>query len=99
MRSWRFGLTGVVVGFSTPMDPARVSDLGAYQLSTLRRGRRPVPVPVGISSATYDARTNSVTLKLIRPMRGGPLNLSISQTAVTSQDGLALNSRFSSRVS
>ncbi len=85
--------------FSEEMNLVRVSDLGAYQLTTMSRGRRPRPVPVGISGATYNPLTNSVTLTLIRPHRGeGILNLAIAAGSVAGQNGATLTSNFSSPV-
>ena len=66
------GTTAVVVTFSQPMNLVRVSDLGAYQLTTMSRGRRGRPIPVGVSGATYNPLTNSVTLTLIRPHGRAP---------------------------
>jgi hypothetical protein len=86
------------VTFSEEMNLVRVSDLGAYQLSTIGRGRRAHPKPVGISGATYNPLTNSVTLTLIRPHRGPVLNLAIAAGSVAGQNGAALTSNFSSPV-
>ena len=84
--------------FSEEMNLVRVSDLGAYQLTTMSRGRRARPMPVGISGATYNPLTNSVTLTLIRPHRAGVLNLAIAAGSVAAQNGAALTSNFSSPV-
>ena len=98
IRQRRQGTTAVVVTFSKPMDLVRVSDLGAYQLTTMSRGRRGRPIPVGVSGASYSPLTNSVTLTLIRPLRAGTLNLAIAAGSVAAQDGAALTSNFSSPV-
>ena len=84
--------------FSEAMNLVRVSDLGAYQLTTMSRGRRGRPIPVGVSGATYNPLTNSVTLTLIRPLRAGSLNLAIAGGSVTAQNGAALTTNFSSPV-
>ena len=90
--------TAVAVTFSEEMNLVRVSDLGAYQLSTMSRGRRARPRPVGISGATYNPLTNSVTLTLIRPHKAGVLNLAIAAGSVAAQNGAALTTNFSSPV-
>ncbi len=90
--------TAVVVTFSAEMNHVRVSDLGAYQLTTTNRGPRARPRPVGISGATYNPLTNSVTLTLIRPLRAGSLNLAIAGGSVAAQNGAALTTNFSSPV-
>ena len=94
----RRGLTAVVVSFSGPMDPVLAANLGAYQLTTLSRGRHPSAVPLGITTASYNAATYAVTLSLIRPLKRGPLSLSILGGAITGQNGLALATGFSARV-
>lgn len=92
------GLTAIVVTFSEPMDPVRVSSLGGYRLTTRSRGRHPYPVPVGISNASYNPQNNSVTLTLIRPLSKGPLYLTIAGGSVAGQNGAALTTDFASPV-
>jgi hypothetical protein len=98
VRQRRQGTTAVVVTFSEPMNLVRVSDLGAYQLTAMSRGRRGRPIPVGVSAATYNPLTNSVTLELIRAHKAGALNLAIAAGTVAGQDGAALTANFSSPV-
>jgi hypothetical protein len=86
------------VTFSEAMDPARVLNLGVYRLTTMSRGRRPHPVPVGITNTSYNPQTNSVTLTLIRPLSKGPLQLAIAGGSVAGQNGAALTTNFASRV-
>lgn len=94
----RRGLTAVVVTFSEAMDPAKVLDLGAYQLTTMSRGRRSHPLPVGIAVATYNPMTDAVTLSLSRPFRRGRLTLTVAGGAVAAQNGAPLTSPFASPV-
>jgi hypothetical protein len=98
VRKRRRGLAAVVVTFSEPMDPVRASNLGDYHLTTLSRGRHPRPVPLGISSASYNAQANAVTLNLMRPLARGPLFLAIAGGTVAAQNGAVLTTSFSSPV-
>jgi hypothetical protein len=98
VRKRRRGLTAVVVTFSEAMDPVRASNLGAYSLTTWSRGRHPRPVPVGISSASFNPQTNAVTLNLFRPLARGSLNLAIAGGTVAGQNGAVLTSSFSAPV-
>jgi hypothetical protein len=91
-------LTAVVVTFSEPMDTLHASNLGAYSLTTWSRGRRPHPVPVGISGASYDPQTNAVTLNLLRPLARGSLNLAIGGGTLVGQNGAVMPTTFSAPV-
>ena len=91
-------MTAVVVSYSGPMDPVRVSNLGAYHLTTVSRGRHPRTIPVGISSATYNSQAYTVTLSLVRPLAKGPLSLTIAGGSVSAQNGVSLGNNVSVRV-
>ena len=63
----RFGVhyfaTQIVVGFNGPLDPAQAQNIANYKIYSIGQdGRFDVPDPV--SSAVYNATTNSVTLTL-----------------------------------
>ena len=60
----------VVLGFSLALDASRAEDVRNYRLTTGGR-------PLGLRSATYDAATGHVTLRLARPLaaRGTPVRV------------------------
>lgn len=65
------GVTGMVLGFSKPLDPARAVDLGNYGYYVYRLGRdgrygTRDDSYVAIASATYDPSRYSVTLTFAR---------------------------------
>ena len=59
-------LTGLQIAFSGHLDPATAANLANYQLGLIKKGhtrKSPVKtVPVGLSSPSYNATTNIVTL-------------------------------------
>jgi parallel beta-helix repeat protein len=65
------GVTGMVLGFSKPLDPARAVDLGNYGYYVYRLGRdrrfgTRDDSYVAISGASYDPSQNAVTLAFAR---------------------------------
>ena len=71
-------VTGVVISFSTGLDPAQAQRLANYRLQQVGRSAARL-TRVDLSSATYDSALQSVTLSLIHPVpRGARLLLTIS---------------------
>lgn len=98
------GVTGLVITFDRPLDPAAAQDAANYQVSVPERsmhGRHEhrsaarSSRPAEVLGATYDAATRQVTLVLkSKGLRRGPAQLEINGTAggVASSDGVPLNS-------
>ena len=60
-------MTGVVISFSSALDPARAQDIGNYRLRLLSRGGgHGAPIP--LSAASYDPSSHSVTLTFASPL-------------------------------
>jgi hypothetical protein len=84
---------GVVVQFSEPMDAVRASNVAAYRL----RHQSLLPRAIAIESATYDAASRSVTLRLAQPRRLGLIRLTVRAALLTDLAGHRLDGNGDSR--
>ena len=78
-------IRAVTIGFDAPLTRSKALRLGNYHLSTAGAG-------MGLRAATYDQSTNTVTLRLTRPIsRKGPaVRVRIGGPGLTAPDGSTL---------
>src|SRR4051794_30978564 len=66
-------VTGLVMVFSKPLDPATAQNVNNYQISgSLKTPTSYTGFPVGASAAVYDPSQDSVTLVLAQPFKLSP---------------------------
>ncbi len=90
--------TTIILTFSDPMAVSPAQDSANYRLVWAGRGERPGALPehvIPIRRARYDAATESVTLRLVRPLPSNrTYTLTVNGTsagALTSASGMALD--------
>lgn len=93
--SARRKLTGLVVGFSEPLDPAVATNPAAYRLVSAGRDRRfgtRDDVAVALRPPAYDPATGRVTLTPLRRLASNqPVRLTIAGGAIADGAGNALD--------
>jgi hypothetical protein len=81
----------IVINFSSALDAADAQDLAAYHLVTLgklnRKTHQHATRAVKLTSANYNAATNTVTLAIKGKLPNQPLQLSINTSAVLDASG------------
>ncbi len=86
--------TTFVLTFSSPLDPARASDVSNYTLTQLIHGRFAGPV-IPITSAVYNATTDAVTLSFPRKLKLRATYLLVvngtTSTGIASPSGVLLD--------
>jgi hypothetical protein len=103
VRTNRRRVTGVIVSFNDSVAAASAGNLANYTIHLLAPARRTkqgtqvtsLGRAVGISAATYDPTTQSVTLALRTPVRSNQafqLRVSGGAGGITNPSGNALNS-------
>jgi Tol biopolymer transport system component len=103
VRTTRHKVTGLIVSFNEPVAGASAGNVANYSIHLLTPARRTrhgthvtsIGRAVGIAGATYDAASQSVTLRLSTPLRPSQifqLRVSGGAGGITDSSGRALNS-------
>jgi hypothetical protein len=74
------GKTNIVLDFNGPLGGGAGLPLGAFQLATIPKGKKPHVKPMPLASVAYDPNAHMITLKLtISGLAAGPSTLILSK--------------------